>query len=100
MEKIGAVILGIFCVVGVLIPVGIAVCVLMILTNGSMFVLVVGAGLGVSFACYCGYRAALAALGNSPSEGTSRRRLPPVGLDPTEQDHRKASPTDNEEQSP
>ncbi len=82
MDKFIAGVAGIAVVVGVLVPVGIAVCVLGLVTNGSLLVIVAGAGLGISFACYCGYRAALSVLSNSP------QRLPPASHSPDDQDHR------------
>ena len=70
-------------VVGLLLPVGIAVCLLAIWTNGSMPIIIVGAGLGISFACYCGYRTALATLG-SPGRGPL-----PLGRDLNRPDRRE-----------
>jgi hypothetical protein len=66
VDKVFAVLWGILCVVGILIPVGIGVCVLTFYTEGNWFVFVAGAGTGISFACYCGYRAALATLKSAP----------------------------------
>jgi hypothetical protein len=72
---LAAVFFGMLVVVGVLIPVGILVCVLGIVTDGSIPVLVTGAGLGIALACYCGYRTALSILGR-PS-----KRKPVIRID-------------------
>jgi F0F1-type ATP synthase assembly protein I len=71
VDKVLAAIIAVVVVVAVLVPVGIGVCILGLVTGGSPPVLIVGAGLGISLACYCGYRAALSVLGD-------RRPAPPL----------------------
>jgi hypothetical protein len=84
MDKIFSVIIGISVVVGVLVPVGIVVCILAISTE-SFAVFVVGAGLGIALACYCGYRVAFSTL-NPPDQGPL-----PIWRDTDKSDHTQGS---------
>ena len=75
MREILAVIVGIVCMILLLIPLGIVVCLLAMMANGSMPVIVAASGLSLSLAGYGSYRAARAVLGG--------RHGPPMGpIDP------------------
>jgi ABC-type transport system involved in multi-copper enzyme maturation permease subunit len=63
MREIVAVVVGIVCMILFLIPLGFIVCLLAMMTNGSMPVIVAASGLSLSLAGYGSYRAARAVLG-------------------------------------
>jgi hypothetical protein len=82
MREILAVIVGIVCMILLLIPLGIVVCLLAVMTNGSMPVIVAASGLSLSLAGYGSYRAARAVFGE--------RHGPPIGpLPPQKKDPRR-----------
>jgi hypothetical protein len=80
MREILAVIVGIVCMILILIPMGFIVCILAMITEGSMPVIVVAAGLSLSLAGYGSYRAARAVLGGR--HGPPIDPLPPEKQDP------------------
>jgi hypothetical protein len=82
MKAFFAVLLAIVCTAFVLFGVGIVVCILGLMTEGNWLVLLAGAGVGIPFAFYSGYRVARAVLW-SPPDGLIRPP-PPAPRNPPE----------------